>query len=78
MDTLQDKPKPMEALLVEDDEADVLMTREAFEFCKIRDTLHVVTDPMAGFNMLGVHAPGDDYSTASMITSVASVDDGVA
>ena len=31
-------------LLVEDDEGDVLMTREAFEFYKIRNPLHVVTD----------------------------------
>ncbi len=31
-------------LLVEDDEGDVLMTREAFEFHKIRNPLHVVTD----------------------------------
>jgi CheY-like chemotaxis protein len=29
---------------VEDDEGDVLMTREAFEFYKIRNRLHVVTD----------------------------------
>jgi CheY-like chemotaxis protein len=31
-------------LLVEDDDGDVLMTREAFEHYKIRNTLHVVTD----------------------------------
>jgi CheY-like chemotaxis protein len=31
-------------LLVEDDAGDVLMTREAFEHYKIRNTLHVVTD----------------------------------
>jgi CheY-like chemotaxis protein len=36
--------KPIDVLLVEDDEGDVLMTREAFEFYKIRNTLHVVTD----------------------------------
>jgi len=34
----------VDILLVEDDEGDVLMTREAFEHYKIRNTLHVVTD----------------------------------
>ena len=36
--------KLVDVLLVEDDEGDVLMTREAFEFYKIRNPLHVVTD----------------------------------
>jgi len=34
----------VDVLLVEDDEGDVLMTREAFEHFKIRNTLHVVSD----------------------------------
>jgi CheY-like chemotaxis protein len=34
----------VDVLLVEDDPGDVLMTREAFEHYKIRNTLHVVTD----------------------------------
>ena len=36
--------KPVDVLLVEDDEGDVLMTREAFEFYKLRNPLHVVSD----------------------------------
>ncbi len=40
----QDDLNPVDVLLVEDDEGDVLMTREAFEFYKIRNPLHVVTD----------------------------------
>jgi CheY-like chemotaxis protein len=36
--------KPVDVLLVEDDEGDVLMTREAFEFYKVRNPLHVVSD----------------------------------
>ncbi len=36
--------KPVDVLLVEDDEGDVFMTREAFEFHKINNPLHVVTD----------------------------------
>jgi CheY-like chemotaxis protein len=42
--TDQDDLKPLDVLLVEDDEGDVLMTREAFEFHRMRNTLHVVTD----------------------------------
>jgi len=34
----------VDVLLVEDDQGDILMTREAFEHYKIRNTLHVVTD----------------------------------
>jgi CheY-like chemotaxis protein len=36
--------KVIDVLLVEDDEGDVLMTREAFEYHKIRNRLHVVSD----------------------------------
>jgi CheY-like chemotaxis protein len=35
---------PVDVLLVEDDPGDVLMTREAFEHYRIRNTLHVVGD----------------------------------
>lgn len=42
--THRDDLKPVDVLLVEDDAGDILMTREAFEFHKIRNTLHVVTD----------------------------------
>ena len=34
----------VDVLLVEDDQGDILMTREAFEHYKIHNTLHVVTD----------------------------------
>jgi CheY-like chemotaxis protein len=40
----RNEAKPVDVLLVEDDAGDVLMTREAFEFYKIRNPLHVVTD----------------------------------
>jgi CheY-like chemotaxis protein len=39
-----DRAEPIDVLLVEDDEGDVLMTKEAFEYYKIRNRLHVVTD----------------------------------
>ncbi|HEY0452908.1 response regulator [Actinophytocola sp.] len=34
----------IDVLLVEDDDGDVLMTKEAFEYHKIRNRLHVVND----------------------------------
>jgi CheY-like chemotaxis protein len=40
----RDDLKPVDVLLVEDDEGDILIAREAFEFHKIRNPLHVVTD----------------------------------
>ena len=43
MTELED-PKVIDVLLVEDDEGDVLMTREAFEYYKIQNRLHVVGD----------------------------------
>lgn len=36
--------RPIEVLLVEDDQGDVLLTREAFDFNKVRNRLHVVND----------------------------------
>lgn len=41
---MTDPVEPIEVLLVEDDPGDELMTREAFEDNKIRNTLHVVRD----------------------------------
>ncbi|BCJ74613.1 two-component system response regulator [Catellatospora sp. IY07-71] len=40
----EDTDRPITVLLVEDDPGDVLMTREAFEEYKMRNTLHVVSD----------------------------------
>jgi CheY-like chemotaxis protein len=36
--------KAIDVLLVEDDEGDVLMTREAFEYYRLQNPLHVVGD----------------------------------
>jgi CheY-like chemotaxis protein len=49
----------IDVLLVEDDPGDVLMTREAFEDYKVRNTLHVATngvDAMAFLRKEGEHA----------------------
>lgn len=37
-------PQGVDVLLVEDDQGDALMTREAFDHYRIRNELHVVTD----------------------------------
>ncbi|MFG3138499.1 response regulator [Streptomyces sp. NPDC048211] len=57
--------QPIEVLLVEDDPGDELMTREAFEDNKIRNTLHVVRDGQEALDFLyrrGAHgdAPRPD------------------
>ncbi|GAA4764920.1 MULTISPECIES: response regulator [Streptomyces] len=44
--------EPIEVLLVEDDPGDELMTREAFEDNKIRNTLHVVRDGQEALEFL--------------------------
>jgi CheY-like chemotaxis protein len=36
--------KVIDVLMVDDDDGDVLMTREAFEYYKVRNRLHVVSD----------------------------------
>ena len=43
-DPTAELPAIIDVLLVEDDPGDVLMTREAFEEHKLRNTLHVATD----------------------------------
>jgi CheY-like chemotaxis protein len=42
----------IDVLLVEDDEGDVLMTREAFEHHKLRNQLHVVPDGVEAISFL--------------------------
>jgi len=49
---VNDDVKPIEVLLVEDDPGDELMTREAFEDNKIRNTLHVVRDGQEALDFL--------------------------
>ncbi|MEU7067230.1 response regulator [Streptomyces sp. NPDC053429] len=58
-------PQPIDVLLVEDDPGDELMTREAFEDNKIKNTLHVARDGEEALDFLyrrGTHtdAPRPD------------------
>lgn len=41
---MNDRPRPIEVLLVEDDPGDILLTKEAFEDNKVRNNLQVVSD----------------------------------
>src|SRR3984957_12853732 len=59
--------KPVDVLLVEDDEGDVLMTREAFEFYKIRNQLHVVTDGEQALHFLRRTRPFADAPRPGLI-----------
>src|SRR5260370_18534559 len=52
--------KVIDVLLVEDDEGDVLMTREAFEYYKIRNRLHVVSDGDQALQFLRKTGPSAD------------------
>jgi CheY-like chemotaxis protein len=60
-------PRVVDVLLVEDDEGDVVMTREAFEFYKIRNRLHVVSDGKQALQFLRRTGPYADAPRPSLI-----------
>ena len=57
----------IDVLLVEDDEGDVLMTREAFEYYKIRNRLHVVSDGDQALQFLRKTGPYADAPRPGLI-----------
>ena len=57
----------IDILLVEDDEGDVLMTREAFEYHKIRNRLHVVNDGEKALQFLRRTGPYVDAPRPGLI-----------
>jgi CheY-like chemotaxis protein len=59
--------KPVDVLLVEDDEGDILMTREAFEFYKIRNPLHVVSDGERALQYVRREGPFADAARPGLI-----------
>ncbi|WP_410619676.1 response regulator [Amycolatopsis sp. cmx-8-4] len=60
-------PEPIDVLLVEDDPGDVLMTREAFEHHKIRNTLSVVSDGEQALQFLRREPPYEDAPRPGLI-----------
>jgi CheY-like chemotaxis protein len=65
--THQGDLRPVDVLLVEDDEGDVLMTREAFEYYKIRNELHVVTDGEQALRFVRREGPFADAPRPGLI-----------
>jgi CheY-like chemotaxis protein len=63
----RDDLKPVDVLLVEDDPGDVLMTKEAFEFYKIRNPLHVVSDGEQALHFLRRHGAYADAPRPGLI-----------
>ena len=59
--------KVIDVLLVEDDEGDVLMTKEAFEYYKIRNRLHVVSDGDQALQFLRRTGPFEDAPRPGLI-----------
>jgi CheY-like chemotaxis protein len=57
----------VDVLLVEDDDGDVLMTREAFEHHKIRNKLHVVQDGEEALQFLRREGPYVDAPRPGLI-----------
>jgi CheY-like chemotaxis protein len=64
---MNDDQEPIDVLLVEDDEADALIIREAFEYYKIRNRLHVVTDGEAALAFLRNVPPYPDAPRPGLI-----------
>ena len=57
----------IDVLLIEDDQGDVLMTREAFEHYKIRNQLHVVSDGEQAVQFLRNEGPYADAPRPDLI-----------
>ena len=60
-------PAIIDVLLVEDDPGDVLMTREAFEEHKLRNTLHVVNDGVDAVAVVRREGPYADAPRPGLI-----------
>jgi CheY-like chemotaxis protein len=58
---------PVDVLLVEDDDGDALIIREAFEYYKIRNRLHVVTDGEAALRFLRRLEPNQEAPRPGLI-----------
>jgi len=64
---MADNSRLVDVLLVEDDEGDVLMTREAFEHFKVRNPLHVVSDGEQALQFLRHTGPFADAPRPGLI-----------
>jgi CheY-like chemotaxis protein len=60
-------PDVIDVLMVDDDEGDVLMTRETFEYYKIQNRLHVVSDGEQAMQFLRRTGPFADAPRPGLI-----------
>ncbi len=60
-------PKVIDVLMVEDDDGDILMTKEAFEYYKVQNRLHVVTDGEQALQFLRRQGPFADAPRPGLI-----------
>ncbi|SHN02494.1 response regulator [Cryptosporangium aurantiacum] len=61
------EPLPIEVLLVEDDPGDVLMTKEAFDDHKLRNSLHVVNNGVDALLFLRKEGEYSDVPTPDLV-----------
>lgn len=61
------KLKPVEILLVEDNDGDIYLTRKAFKEAKIANNLHVAHDGEIAMEMLLKRGPYSDSVTPDMV-----------
>jgi CheY-like chemotaxis protein len=59
--------KVIDVLMVEDDDGDILMTREAFEYYKVQNRLHVVSDGEQALQFLRRQGPYADAPRPGLI-----------
>jgi CheY-like chemotaxis protein len=59
--------KVIDVLMVDDDDGDVLMTREAFEYYKVRNRLHIVSDGEQALQFLRRQGPYADAPRPGLI-----------
>ena len=59
--------QPIEVLLVEDDPGDVLLIREAFEFNKVHNNLHVVNDGEQALEYLRKQGPHAEANRPDLV-----------
>jgi CheY-like chemotaxis protein len=64
---MTEEPGAIDVLLVEDDEGDALIIREAFEYYKIRNRLHVVTDGEEALRFLRKEPPYADAPRPGLV-----------
>lgn len=64
---MMDSARPIEILLIEDNEGDIFLTKKAFERAKIANHIYVATDGEMGIQMLGKKREYSDIPTPDIV-----------